>query len=156
MNERTCTVEKARLSDVEAIQRIINPFADQGLMLHRTREHIEENIRDFHVYRENGEVMGCAALHVLGENLSEIRAVAIPKHRHGQGIGRRLVQSCLDEAQYLRIPKVFLLTYRQEIFGRFGFESVDIMTIPEKVLGECKDCPKGPPSNCEEIAMVRQ
>ncbi|MCL5046259.1 MAG: N-acetyltransferase [Actinobacteria bacterium] len=145
-------VEKARLADAGAIQKLVNYFADRDEMLHRALSDVYENIRDFFVYREAGEVLGCGSLHVLWDDLAEIKAMAVKEERHGQGIGSLIVQACLDEAKAMAVPTVFLLTYRPTFFERFGFERVDMITLPRKVWRECYECPKFP--NCEEIAMV--
>lgn len=155
MSERVDDVEKARLSDAVAIQKLINGYADRGDMLHRPLSHIYENIRDFYVYRQGGVVIGCVALHVLWRDLVEVRGLAVQEKCQHQGIGSKLVKRCLVEAKVLEVPKVFLLTYKPKFFERFGFALADITTIPRKLWGECYDCPKGPPPNCGEIAMVR-
>lgn len=149
-------VERANLDDAESIQGLVNYFADQDLMLHRELSDIRENIGDYFVYREGSEVKGCGALHILEKDcLAEIRAVAVQERSQRRGISRLIVQACLDKAQDEGILQVFLLTYRPEVFGRFGFERT-VTVPPRKLLGECADCPKGPPANCGEIAMVRQ
>lgn len=148
----TGVVEKARLSDAETIHKLINFFADRDEMLHRALSDIYENIRDFFVYREEGQVMGCGALHALWGDLAEVKAMAVREERQGQGIGTRIFEACLGEARAMGLPTVFLLTYRPGFFARFGFEQVDMMTLPRKVWRECYECPKFP--NCEEIAMV--
>lgn len=148
----TGVVEKARLEDAEAIQKLVNFFADRGDMLHRALSDIYETIRDFYVYREGGQVVGCGALHILWGDLAEVKAMAVRDERQGQGIGSRLFEACLEEAKALGIPTVFLLTYRPGFFERFGFQRVDMMTLPRKVWRECYECPKFP--NCDEVAMV--
>ncbi len=148
-------VEKANLKDAGSIQRLVNHFADKGEMLHRPLSEIYENIRGYFVCRsEAGEVLGCAALQPLWSDMGEIRAVAVWEENQRQEIGRALVGACLNEAKELGLPSVFLLTYRPEVFGRFGFERVDRMTLPRKVWGECYKCPKYP--DCEEVAMIRK
>ena len=78
MSERIGVVEKARITDAKAIQRLVNYFAGQDLMLYRALDDTEKDIGDYYVYRNNGMVEGCGALHVLeAGRLAEIRAMAV-------------------------------------------------------------------------------
>lgn len=100
---------------------------------------------------------GCGALHVLSPlpgavDLGEIRSLAVDARFHGNGVGRLIVQELLRDARVLGLPRVFVLTYQKEFFERLGFVEVDKATMPQKVWGECIDCPKFP--NCDEIAMI--
>ncbi|MDD5147747.1 MAG: GNAT family N-acetyltransferase [Candidatus Daviesbacteria bacterium] len=152
--ERLGIVGRARPVDVESIQRLVKYFADQDRMLHRKLKDIRKDIGGFIVYRMGGEVVGCAALHRLSDNLAEIRAVAVREKDQKHGIGRKLVEACLEKARTSGIPDVLLLTYEPSYFSRFGFEKTKIENFHHKLYGECLNCPKGPPSKCGEIAMV--
>jgi amino-acid N-acetyltransferase len=145
-------VEKANISDATQIHKLINFFADKGMMLPRPLSEIYENIRDYFVFRENKEVIACAALHIDWADLAEIKSVAVSEDRQRQGIGNRLIEACLGEARELGIPTVFCLTYQPGFFERFGFSQVDKMELPQKVWSECYRCPKFP--NCDEIALI--
>lgn len=147
-------VEKARISDIAQIHRLVNYFADRGEMLPRALSELYENIRDFFVVREGDQVVGCAAHHVFWSDLTEIRAVAVVEEKQDQGAGDLLVEACLEEARSLDIETVFCLTYKPDFFERFGFHRVDVMELPRKVWGECQRCPKFP--NCDEVALVYQ
>lgn len=144
-------VEKAKLSDVAQIHRLVNYFAEKGEMLPRPLSELYENVRDFFVARE-GEVIACVALHVCWEDLGEIKALAVAEGNQDKGVGARLVRACLREARKLGIPTVFCLTYKPAFFERFGFRQVSVMELPRKVWGECQRCPKFP--NCDETAML--
>lgn len=145
-------VEKAKISDVAQMHKLINYFADKGLMLPRPLSEIYENIRDYFVCKEDDRVIGCAALHVNWSDLAEIKSVAVAEDRHRQGIGDLLIDACLDEAQVLGIPTVFCLTYQPGFFETFGFSQLDKMELPQKVWSECFRCPKFP--NCDETALI--
>lgn len=134
------------------MHRIINLFADRGEMLPRSLSDIYENIRDYFIYREEGKVTACAALHISWSELAEIKSVAVAEEYQGKGYGNSLIKACLEEANELGIPTVFCLTYRPGFFGRFGFSEVDKMELPQKVWSECYRCPKFP--NCDEVAMI--
>ena len=134
------------------MHRIINLFADRGEMLPRSLSDIYENIRDYFIYRDDGKVIACAALHISWSELAEIKSVAVAEEYQGKGYGNALIKACLQEAKELGIPTVFCLTYRQGFFSRFGFTEVDKMELPQKVWSECYRCPKFP--NCDEVAMI--
>jgi len=146
-------VEKAKISDATAIHQLINHFADKGEMLPRALSEIYENIRDYFVVRDDGQVVACIALHVNWLDLAEIRSLAVHEKRQKQGIGSLLVQACLDEAKKLGIPTVFCLTYKPPRFEKHGFHLIDKTELPHKIWAECYRCPKFP--NCDEVALIR-
>jgi len=145
-------VEKARISDVPQIHQIINHFAEKDEMLPRPLSELYENIRDCFVMRDGEKVIGCVSLHVFWSDLAEIRSLAVAADLQKQGIGMKLIQACLDEADTLGLPTLFCLPYKPGIFQKFGFKTVDKMELPRKVWTECYRCPKFP--DCEEVAMV--
>jgi amino-acid N-acetyltransferase len=147
-------LEKAKMSDVPQIHKLINEFADRGDMLARALSEIYENIRDYFVFREDERVIACAALHVNWSDLAEIKSVAVAADRQEQKIGAQLIEACLKEAKELGISTVFCLTYHPPFFEKCGFYQVDKMELPRKVWAECYRCPKFP--DCDEAALVRK
>ena len=147
-------LRKARTGDVIAIQRIINAFADKGAMLHRSLSELYENVRDFYVVEESGEIVGCSALHVNWKDLAELKSLAVLESCQGRGYGRLLVQACVDEAESVGVTKVFALTYVPELFEKLNFFRMDRALLPRKVWTECVYCPKFP--DCGEIAVMHQ
>jgi amino-acid N-acetyltransferase len=147
------TVDKARIGDATSMHRLINHFADEGEMLPRALSQIYENIRDYFVARDGGEVVGCVALHVNWLDLAEVRSLAVDVKSQNQQIGSLLVKACLDEAKELGLPAVFSLTNKPVFFEKQGFHIVDKAELPRKVWAECYNCPKFP--NCDEVALVR-
>ena len=146
-------VEKARISDVTQMHRLINSFADRGDMLARSLSEIYENIRDYFVVRQGERVLACVALHISWSDLAEIKSLAVVEDSQVQGIGAQLVEACLREAKELGIPTVFCLTYKPTFFEKFGFSQLDKMELPRKVWSECYRCPKFP--DCDEVALIR-
>ncbi len=149
---QTLKVQPAAVADAPAIHELVNGFARRGEMLPRTMSEIYEGLRDFSVVRAGGEVVACGALHILWEDLGEVRSVAVRDDRQGQGLGTLLVRAHLREARALGLRTVFALTFRPEFFERLGFRQADVMTLPRKVWNECYRCPKFP--TCNEIAVV--
>ncbi|MFN7065475.1 MAG: N-acetyltransferase [Aquificaceae bacterium] len=144
-------LRKAKLRDVPELYKLIKEYAKEGILLPRSLNSLYETIRDFWVCEEEGEIVGCASLHIVWEDLAEIKSLAVRKDYRGKGIGSLLVGACLKEAEELGVRRVFVLTYAQEFFSRFSFEEVEKSKLPHKVWGECINCIKFP--TCDEIAM---
>jgi len=145
-------IRKARASDIRAVHKLVNEFAKKGEMIPRSLNDLYENIRDISVYEDSGEIKGVCALHILWEDLAEIRSLAVKPEARGAGIGRRLVNTCLKEAKKLGMAKVFALTYHPDFFRKLGFRDIDKMKLPHKIWGECMKCPKFP--ECDESAVI--
>ena len=143
---------KAVLSDVEKIHELIYSFADSGLMLPRSRNMLYETIRDFTVVELNGKIIAAGALHVVWEDLTEIRAFAVQTEFFKQGIGRKIVERLIEEGKSLGSKSLFALTYQPGFFEKCGFTQVSKDTLPHKVWKECINCPKFP--NCDETAVI--
>jgi len=144
-------LRKAKLKDAVGIYSLINSYAKEGLLLPRSLNSIYENIRDFWVYEEEGQIVGCSALHVVWEDLAEIKSLAVMESMKGKGIGTALVQACLKEAKELGVKRVFVLTYALDFFEKLGFHTISKESLPHKVWGECINCVKFP--SCDETAM---
>lgn len=146
------TLRKATVKDVPAIARLINTYASQGQMLPKSHYQLYQDIRDFVVISHGDGLVGCGALHIIWEDLGEIRSLAVSEDWQGQGLGRLMVETLLDEARALGLPRVFALTYREGFFARLGFRVVSRESLPQKIWGDCLNCPKF--ANCDEIAMI--
>lgn len=145
-------VRKATISDIKAVHKLINEFAKKGEMIPRSLNDLYENIRDIVVFEAGGEIKGVCALHILWEDLAEIRSLSVRPESQGTGVGRRLVETCLKEAKKLGIRRVFALTYQPDFFRKVGFSDIDKSKLPQKIWGECLRCPKFP--ECDESAVI--
>ncbi len=146
---------RASVNDAQAIHDLVNTFARRGEMLPRTMSEVYQNLRDFYVVHDGrGEAVACGGLHILWADLGEIKSLAVREDLHGNGLGGRIVDACIDEAREIGLTTAFALTYRPGFFEKLGFTQADVMTLPRKVWGECYRCPKFP--TCNEIAMVRE
>ena len=145
-------IRKAQISDVKDIQKLLMTFASRGDMLSRSLSELYESLRDFYVIEEDGVLLGAAALHIVWEELAEVRSVAVSEDAGRKGIGSRLVQACINEAREIGLKRIFCLTYKPEFFGKHGFRLVDKAELPHKVWGDCIKCPKFP--DCDENAMI--
>jgi amino-acid N-acetyltransferase len=125
-------------------------------MLPRPFSQVIERIRDFIVATDDGSgpalIKGVVGLHVVGEDLAEIRSLAVEESLQGRGIGKRMVEMCLQDAKEMRLQRVFALTYQTDFFIKFGFQRVEKLTLPQKIWGDCVHCAKF--SDCDEIAVL--
>ncbi len=145
-------LRKARISDVKNIQKLLTFYANRGEMLSRSLSELYESVRDFYVVEEGGRLIGACALHIMWDDLAELRSVAVAEDSCRKGIGSQLVSACLAEAREIGLKRVFCLTYKPEFFGKFAFRIVDKSDLPQKVWKDCINCVKFP--DCDEIAMI--
>ncbi len=147
-------IAKAKVTDAIAIHQLINHFAGQGCMLPRALSDIYEGIREYFVAREDGQFIGCVALHVSWLDLAEIRSLAVQKKSQNQGAAALLLDACLDEARQLGIGSVFCLTQTPDFFKNNDFHTIDRAELPHKIWTDCYRCPKYP--DCNSIALIRR
>jgi len=176
------TIRRALVTDIPGIHAVITEAAELGLMLHRSREELYEHVRDFHVAAVNtpptpghaakrlgpdqettdqpiadqpttDQVVGVCGLKVVWAHLAEVYALAVHPDQRGQGLGHRLVEHCLQDAEQLQVRTVMSLTYERPFFEKLGFVLCDRHELPQKVWSECVRCLKN--QNCDEIAMKR-
>ena len=144
---------KATVDDVEAIHKLCNHYAAQNLMLPRSRNSIYENLRDYVVAIQDGQVIGCGAVHFVWNRLAEIRSLAIDPSLVKSGIGREIVSRLEKNAQERGTKMFFTLTYQPGFFQKCGYTSSDKEKLPQKVWKECVYCPQYP--YCNEQALVK-
>ena len=145
-------LRKAKISDVKDIQKLLTNYASRGEMLSRSLSELYDSLRDFYIYEEDGKILGTSALHIVWEDLAEVRSVAVAEDVGRRGIGSQVVSACLEEARVLGLKRLFCLTYKPDFFAKFGFVVVDKSDLPHKVWGDCIKCVKFP--DCDEIAMI--
>lgn len=145
---------KATFKDIEAIYQLVADYAEEGVMLARSRNTLYETLRDMIVAEDtDGTIAGVGGLHIIWDRLAEVRTLAVAPQKTRQGIGAQIVKRLIAEGEQLGIEKVFTLTYKPGFFQTLGFETITKEELPHKVWKECIDCPKFP--NCDEIAMVK-
>ncbi|MDQ0189557.1 N-acetyltransferase [Alicyclobacillus cycloheptanicus] len=145
-------IRQATVKDVPEMQQLIQHYADMGLMLPRSAKSLYENLQCFVVGTSEGRIVGTAGLHILWQDLAEIRSLAVHPETQGQGLGRRIVQHLLGTAAALGIDQVLSLTYQTGFFAKLGFEVVEKHTLPHKIWKDCLYCKKY--DHCDETAMV--
>jgi amino-acid N-acetyltransferase len=147
-------IRKATLKDIKLVHKLISEQAKAGNLISRAISELYSQVRDFVVRTENGSktIIGCGALHIVWEDLAEIRSLAVQTEHQGKGIGSELVQALLKESRGMEINRVFVLTDRTKLFERLGFSQIDKNMLPHKIWADCIRCNKFP--ECDEVAMA--
>jgi amino-acid N-acetyltransferase len=141
------------MRDIAPILDLINGYAAKGVMLPRTEFEMSEAIRDFSVVTCGGELLGCGALHFYSPSVAEIRSLAVAETAKTKGVGRKLVEALVAEAEEYELDAVFAFTYVVEFFRKVGFQSVERGVLPLKAWKDCLRCPKF--QACDEVAVLR-
>lgn len=147
-------VRKAKISDIKQIHKLVNEFAKREEMLPRSLNDLYENIRDIFVNEDKGQINGVCALHILWDDLAEIRSLAVSAELQGRGLGKRLLNASLREAKQFGIKRVFALTYQPLFFRKMGFKDIDKSKLPQKIWGDCLRCARFP--ECDEDAVIKE
>ena len=130
------TVRPARTSDVKQIRAIIDTFAAPGKMLEKETVTLFESVQEFVVAVEGDEVVGCGALHVLWEDLAEVRTVAVKENFHKKGIGNQIIEAIVSRADSVGVKRIFCLTFQTEFFGKHGFVEIEGTPVEPDVYQE--------------------
>ena len=132
------TVRAARTGDVRAIRRLVDANVASGRLLDKATVTLYEDIQEFLVAdrASDGQVIGCGALHVMWEDLAEIRTIAVDESYQGEGIGNLLVEALLGRARELGVGRVFVLTFAVKFFTRHGFEEISGDAASAEVYAE--------------------
>ena len=127
-------IRKARTADVKGIRRLIDIYSSDRRLLSKATVALYEDVPEFRVaVSPDGSLVGCGALHVLWEDLAEIRTVAVDPSHKGRKVGRRIVQTLLEDARTLGVKRVFVLTFEVGFFASFGFAEIDGAPVPHAV-----------------------
>lgn len=114
-------VRAAKTSDIKGIRKLIDLYAPQRRILSKETVTLYESVQEFVVAVEGDQVVGCGALHVLWEDVAEVRTVAVAEDLRGKGVGHQLLEKLIERAKIVGVKKLFCLTFETEFFGRHGF-----------------------------------
>jgi amino-acid N-acetyltransferase len=130
-------VRQARTQDVPRIRALIDQNVGSRRLLDKHTVNLYEDILEFTVSESSaGDVVGCGALHVLWEDLAELRTVAVDDSRRGEGIGHLIVDDLLDRARRVGVSRVFVLTFAVSFFARHGFAEISGTPVAPEVYAE--------------------
>ena len=127
-------IRPARTSDVRAIRRLVDTYAPDRRLLSKATVTLYEAVPEFVVGELDGEVVGCGAVHVMWEDLAEVRTVAVDPSLRGKGVGSVMLEHLLARARDLGVARVFCLTFETEFFGRHGFVEIDGTPVEHDVF----------------------
>lgn len=129
-------IRSARTADVKQIRSIIDTFAAPGKMLEKETVTLFESVQEFVVALDGDQVVGCGALHVLWEDLAEVRTVAVKEEFHKNGIGHQIIEAIIDRARSVGVERIFCLTFQTEFFGKHGFKVIEGTPVEPDVYQE--------------------
>ena len=129
-------IRSAKTSDIKGIRALIDTYAIGGRLLTKETVTLYESVQEFTVAVENNEIVGCGALHVLWEDLAEVRTVAVVERLRGTGVGHQIMQAIEGRARAIGVKRIFCLTFETEFFGRHGFEEIQGTPVEADVYAE--------------------
>jgi amino-acid N-acetyltransferase len=129
-------IRPARTGDVRAITQIAAPLVEKRILLGKELVELYESIQEFIVAEKNGEVLGFGALHVMWEDLAEVRTLAVREDAKGQGVGKKILAELMDKAKDLGIHRVFCLTFEVPFFESQGFKVISDIPVDAETYAE--------------------
>ena len=129
-------VRRARTSDIRTIREIVRPHAESRVLVSKDAVTYYEAVQQFRVGEVDGHVVGFGALHVMWEDLAEIRTLAVSPEAKGLGVGSRLLEALVEDARELGVERLFCLTFEVDFFGRHGFEVIEGQAVDPEVYAE--------------------
>jgi amino-acid N-acetyltransferase len=130
------TIRPARTSDVKAIRQLVDSYAAPGQMLSKETVTLYESVQEFTVAEVDGKVIGCGALHVLWDDLAEVRTVAVEESFHHKGIGHQILAKIIERAREVGVERIFCLTFQTKFFGSHGFIEIEGTPVAPDVYQE--------------------
>ena len=119
-----------------AILQLVEPYVQERILLGKERVDLYESVREFRVAELGGELVGCGALHVMWEDLGEVRTLAVAESARGGGVGAALLAALIADARELGLSRLFCLTFETDFFGRFGFTDMGNETVDPELYAE--------------------
>ena len=129
-------IRAARTSDIKGIRALIDSYAPEGRLLTKETVTLYESVQEFTVAVDGDKVIGCGALHVLWEDLAEVRTVAVDEALRGQGIGHKILDAVISRAKNIGVQRIFCLTFETEFFGRHGFDVIEGTPVDPEIYAE--------------------
>ena len=129
-------IRAAKTQDIPGIRALIDTYTLGGRLLNKETVMLYEDVQEFTVAIEDGVVVGCGALHVLWEDLAEVRTVAVVDKLKGQGVGNEILEAIINRARVIGVSRIFCLTFETAFFGRHGFEEIHGTPVDPDVYSE--------------------
>ncbi len=129
-------IRPAQTKDVKSIRTLVDSYAAPGQMLSKETVTLYESVQEFIVAEKDVVLVGCGALHILWEDLAEVRTVAVVEGLQKQGIGHQILEAIIERAREVGVEKIFCLTFQIEFFSRHGFEVIEGTPVDADVYAE--------------------
>lgn len=150
------TVRPATTADVRGIQAMLEPFVQRRILLGKDLVVLYEATQQFVVAESaGGELVGCGALHVLWEDLGEIRTLIVVDEWLHRGVGRAIVETLEDNARRLGLARLFCLTFEVEFFTRRGFAPIGEQVVDPDVYSQLIRSPDEGVAEFLDLAHVK-
>ena len=146
-------VQAANVTHAKGIHQVLTQYSDQEVLLPRTVGEILTLIPQFMVIEHQQKVVGCVAIEVFSEDLGEVRSLAVDTTFKNQQLGQKLLHAIEAYARELGLSKMMALTYVEAFFHKYGYVTVEMSSLPEKVWRVCVKCPKF--HHCDEIPVLK-
>jgi amino-acid N-acetyltransferase len=156
VSEQGFTVRRARTSDVVGIKELVEPLVQRRILLGKETVVFYEAVQEFRVAEDaDGNLIGCGALHVMWQDLAEVRTLAVATDWVGRGVGRALLQRLESDARELGLSRLFCLTFEVPFFSRNGFEDMGTETVDPSVYLELVRSPDEGVAEFLDLARVK-
>lgn len=151
------SVRRARTSDIPGIQAIVEPLVQERILLGKERVALYEAVQEFRVaVAGDGTLIGCGALHVMWEDLGEVRTLAVARDQLGKGVGHALLARLEDDAHELGLTRLFCLTFETEFFSSHGFGEIGEGVVSPDVYTELVRSPDEGVAEFLDLTRVKQ
>ena len=121
---------------MRAIREIVAPLVAKRRLVAKDAVAYYEALQQFRVVQDGDQVIGCGALHVMWEDVAEVRTMAVSAAYRGRGAGHVLLEALLEDARTLGVQRVFCLTFETTFFARHGFQAIEGQAVPPEVYAE--------------------
>lgn len=162
------TVRRARTTDVPAIEALIEPLVQDRILLGKDRVVFYEAVQEFRVAETpDGALIGCGALHVMWEDIGEVRTLAVAADRRSKGVGHALLERLESDARELGLTRLFCLTFETHFFGDHGYREIgeglvspdvyaELVRSPDEGVAEFLDLARVKPNTLGNSRMLKQ
>lgn len=149
-------IRRANTSDITGIRELCEPLVEKRILLGKELVELYESVQEFLVCYQDQRLIGCGALHVMWEDLAEVRTLVVDAEHKGTGVGHEILQRLLENASSLGVERVFCLTFEVEFFSKHGFEIITDTPIKPEVYVEMVRSHDEGVAEFLDIARVKQ
>ena len=161
------SVRRARTGDIPAIETLIAPLVESRVLLGKDRVVFYEAVQEFRVAETaDGSLIGCGALHVMWQDLGEVRTLAVADAWRGRGVGHSILNRLESDAGELGLSRLFCLTFETEFFGRNGYHEIaesivspdvyaELVRSPDEGVAEFLDLSRVKPNTLGNTRMLK-